>query len=91
MFTNLSQDHLDFHGSMGAYWATKQRLFTQCLLEGPKAGRAVAVVNADSAHGRELAARLTVRVIRTGTRPDCSVRAENLSCDLQGIRASIAL
>jgi len=90
VFTNLSQDHLDFHGSMAAYWATKKRLFTQLLPSGPKAGRAVAVVNADSVHGREIADLLAVRVIRTGTRPECRVRAERIVCDLQGIRASIA-
>jgi len=90
VFTNLSQDHLDFHGSMPAYWATKKRLFTHLLPSGPKAGRAVAVVNADSAHGRELAEMLTLPVIRTGRRPDCSVRGEHLVCDPQGIRGAIA-
>jgi UDP-N-acetylmuramoyl-L-alanyl-D-glutamate--2,6-diaminopimelate ligase len=90
VFTNLSQDHLDFHGSMPAYWATKKRLFTHFLPSGPKAGRAVAVVNADSAHGRELAEQVAIPVIRTGTRPGCNVRGEHLICDLQGIRGSLA-
>jgi UDP-N-acetylmuramyl-tripeptide synthetase len=90
VFTNLSQDHLDFHGSMAAYWATKKRLFTQFLPSGPKADRAVAVVNTDSAHGEELAGEMALRVIRTGLRPDSSVRGEQLSCDLQGIRGRIA-
>jgi UDP-N-acetylmuramyl-tripeptide synthetase len=91
VFTNLSQDHLDYHGSMPAYWATKKRLFTDCLPSGPKAGRAVAVVNADNAHGRELAQQLTYRVIRTGTGSDCNVRGEEWACDLQGLRGSIDL
>jgi len=89
VFTNLSQDHLDFHGSMPAYWATKKRLFTRFLASGPKAERAVAVVNTDSAHGRELAEQAALRVIRAGTQPDCNVRGEHWSCDLQGIRGSI--
>ncbi len=89
VFTNLSQDHLDFHGSMPAYWATKKRLFTHFLAAGPKAGRAVAVVNTDSGHGRELAEQAGIRVIRAGTGTDCSVRGENWSCDLQGIRGAI--
>jgi UDP-N-acetylmuramyl-tripeptide synthetase len=91
VFTNLSQDHLDYHGSMPAYWAAKKRLFTHYLESGPKAGRAVAVVNADNAHGRELAQQLTCRVIRTGTGADCSVRGERWVCDLQGLRGSIVL
>jgi UDP-N-acetylmuramoyl-L-alanyl-D-glutamate--2,6-diaminopimelate ligase len=49
VFTNLSQDHLDFHASMDDYFAAKAELFT------PKYARA-GVVNIDDAHGRELAA-----------------------------------
>ncbi|WP_031160104.1 UDP-N-acetylmuramoyl-L-alanyl-D-glutamate--2,6-diaminopimelate ligase [Streptosporangium roseum] len=47
LFTNLSQDHLDFHKDLADYFATKVRLFT------PEMSRA-GVVNIDDAHGREL-------------------------------------
>jgi UDP-N-acetylmuramoyl-L-alanyl-D-glutamate--2,6-diaminopimelate ligase len=47
MFTNLTQDHLDYHGTMGAYAHAKARLF-----EGMGAGAPrVAVINADDAYG----------------------------------------
>ena len=49
VFTNLSQDHLDFHADMEDYFAAKAQLFT------PGFARS-AVVNADDAHGRRLAA-----------------------------------
>ncbi len=49
-FTNLSQDHLDFHGSMDAYFASKARLFRDHL-----APRAVAVVNVDDPAGEKMA------------------------------------
>src|ERR1039457_4478490 len=49
VFTNLSQDHLDFHSGMEDYFAAKAALFT------PGYARA-AVVNIDDAHGRKLAA-----------------------------------
>jgi len=91
VFTNLSQDHLDYHGSMQAYWDTKQRLFTEYLPAGPKAGRATGVVNTDSAHGRKLSSRLPCPVITTGTGPDCRVRGEHFSCDLKGIRGTIVV
>ena len=42
-FTNLSQDHLDYHGTMENYFATKSRLFSEYLADG-----GVAVVNADA-------------------------------------------
>lgn len=52
VFTNLSQDHLDYHGTMEAYWAAKRALFGWDGLQ-------VAVVNTDDAHGRELATSLS--------------------------------
>jgi len=48
IFTNLTQDHLDYHGSMAAYWQSKRRLFAWPGLRS-------AVVNTDDAHGLELA------------------------------------
>lgn len=47
VFTNFSQDHLDYHGSMQAYWAEKEKLFTW-------SGLRCAVVNIDDAKGAEL-------------------------------------
>jgi UDP-N-acetylmuramoyl-L-alanyl-D-glutamate--2,6-diaminopimelate ligase len=54
-FTNLSQDHLDFHGSLAEYFAAKATFFT------PRFAR-VGVVNTDDAHGRTLAGQATVPV-----------------------------
>ncbi len=89
VFTNLSQDHLDFHGDMQRYWAVKQSLFTEHLRSGPKADRAAAVVNTDSAHGRELADRLGSRTVRVGTTAGCTLRAEQIACTLEGTRGVI--
>jgi UDP-N-acetylmuramoyl-L-alanyl-D-glutamate--2,6-diaminopimelate ligase len=49
VFTNLSRDHLDFHGTMEAYFAAKARLFQPEL-------SALGVVNADDAYGQRLLA-----------------------------------
>ncbi|MFO7709671.1 MAG: UDP-N-acetylmuramoyl-L-alanyl-D-glutamate--2,6-diaminopimelate ligase [Desulfobacterales bacterium] len=91
IFTNLSQDHLDYHGNMAAYWETKKRLFTEYLADGPKAGRAAAVVNTDHSRGRELAAQLRGTVIRVGTGEGCAVRGVDLACSLAGIRGNMIL
>jgi len=50
-FTNLTRDHLDYHGDMAAYRAAKQRLFTDLLKTG-----GAAVLNADSPEFTDLAA-----------------------------------
>ena len=51
LFTNFTQDHLDFHGSMDAYWEAKSRLFGW-------PGLRAAVVNLDDPKGEEIVARL---------------------------------
>ena len=62
-FTNLTQDHLDFHGSMDAYADAKKMLFTT-------AEPGLAVINVDDAFGRELARIAKCKVIRVRTRID---------------------
>jgi UDP-N-acetylmuramoyl-L-alanyl-D-glutamate--2,6-diaminopimelate ligase/murE/murF fusion protein len=91
VFTNLSQDHLDFHGDMPSYWAAKKRLFTTYLASGPKADRAAAVINMESSHGRELAAELAGRVVAVGRGAHCEVRAADIVCGLEGIRGRIVI
>jgi UDP-N-acetylmuramoyl-L-alanyl-D-glutamate--2,6-diaminopimelate ligase len=90
VFTNLSQDHLDFHGSMEAYLASKQKLFTQYLVEGPKKNRAMAVINCNSPDGRRLANSLKVPVTRTGSDSADRVRAQSAQFDLNGTAGEIA-
>jgi UDP-N-acetylmuramoyl-L-alanyl-D-glutamate--2,6-diaminopimelate ligase len=51
MFTNLTQDHLDYHGTMGMYFAAKARLFEGVGTPPPR----VAVINSDDAAGERLA------------------------------------
>jgi UDP-N-acetylmuramoyl-L-alanyl-D-glutamate--2,6-diaminopimelate ligase len=55
VFTNLSQDHLDFHGTLEDYFDAKRRLFTEPDVDGR---RPCAVVNAGDDHGRRLAEEL---------------------------------
>ena len=54
IFTNFTQDHLDYHGSMEAYWAAKRALFADPGFPGLRA----AVINVDDAKGAALAAEL---------------------------------
>ena len=51
VFTNLTQDHLDYHGNMDRYWACKKRLFTQYLGFDKNP---LAVINTESPQGLEL-------------------------------------
>ena len=82
VFTNLTRDHLDYHGDMDAYGAAKSRLF-----QAP--GLHVAVVNVDDEHGRALHARLPegLRAIGTSARGlgEAVVRAGDVVLDADGI------
>jgi len=90
VFTNLTQDHLDFHGDMAAYWAAKRRLFTELLAEGPKAAAARAVVNTDDPRGPELLSACRVPALAVGTQAGCTVQARAALQGLEGIRGRIA-
>ncbi|MBA2661061.1 MAG: UDP-N-acetylmuramoyl-L-alanyl-D-glutamate--2,6-diaminopimelate ligase [Bradymonadaceae bacterium] len=61
VFTNLSQDHLDFHLSMQAYRDAKRRLFLELLPAAAQTKRPRAVVNLDDEEGRALATLLAAR------------------------------
>ena len=83
VFTNLTQDHLDLHGDMESYFASKRRLFTGDLdsLDDTShtAGiRPVAVINIDDGFGRRLARELSMeggKVISFGLDPGARVSA----------------
>jgi UDP-N-acetylmuramoyl-L-alanyl-D-glutamate--2,6-diaminopimelate ligase len=81
VFTNLSRDHLDYHGTMEAYGAAKAKLFAW-------PGLAHAIVNIDDAFGRTLAAGIggDVNVVTTGVdSADAQVRASNVVTSTAGI------
>jgi UDP-N-acetylmuramoyl-L-alanyl-D-glutamate--2,6-diaminopimelate ligase len=81
IFTNLTQDHLDFHGTMEAYFEAKRRLFTN--------GRARhAVVNADDPYGARLA-KETPDAITFAVENDATYRARDVSTDLTGSRFTV--
>jgi len=77
VFTNLSQDHLDFHGTMEEYFAAKASLFV------PERARQ-GVVCVDDEWGRRLAARAAIPVTTFAIDHDADVRCIALSPDAQG-------
>jgi UDP-N-acetylmuramoyl-L-alanyl-D-glutamate--2,6-diaminopimelate ligase len=84
VFTNLTQDHLDFHGTLDDYRRAKRRLFE--LLEGsPKAGR-TAVVNSDDPSAAEMTRGLTVPVLTFGLGPGAAIRVGEWASTLEGVR-----
>ncbi|HEX5656374.1 MAG TPA: Mur ligase family protein, partial [Polyangiales bacterium] len=82
-FTNLSHDHLDYHGTFEAYGAEKARLFTEYA-------PLTSVIVTDSAFGANLAARASGRVIRCSTTgAEAELRALNHASTREGLTAEI--
>ena len=86
VFTNLTQDHLDYHGDMDQYWACKKRLFTEYLGVDKKA---LAVINTDNPHGLELVSDLSYPCITTGHSSGSMIRSESMIIDFNGIRGTV--
>jgi UDP-N-acetylmuramoyl-L-alanyl-D-glutamate--2,6-diaminopimelate ligase len=87
VFTNLTQDHLDFHGTFEEYRRAKRRLF-ELLAVSPKRGR-TAVINADDPAGAAMVAGLDVPVVPFGLGPDARVRTVEHTSALDGIRMTV--
>ena len=90
IFSNLTRDHLDYHGTMAAYGAAKRRLFVWPQLQH-------AVINADDAFGRDLLAdsAITAQKFAYGVRAHAlsgiagMVHAERIHYSSEGIMAEI--
>lgn len=82
IFTNLSRDHLDYHGDMESYFSCKQRLFDQ-LGRGRK--QAAAVINLDDPWGQRLAEReVNAERITYGLESNADVHVEELEVSSRG-------
>ncbi|HEY5372207.1 MAG TPA: Mur ligase family protein, partial [Polyangiaceae bacterium] len=81
-FSNLTQDHLDFHASFAEYGETKARLFTDHAPE-------VSVLNMDDSFGAKLAERAHGQVLRVSKRPFADIFPKQVTVDARGIRGTI--
>ncbi|WP_052045775.1 UDP-N-acetylmuramoyl-L-alanyl-D-glutamate--2,6-diaminopimelate ligase [Candidatus Paracaedibacter symbiosus] len=76
-FTNLTQDHLDYHGSMEAYFEAKSKLFTEVLT-----AEGTAVINLDSSYAQSLILLTKsrgIKVVTYGIETPADVMARNIS------------
>lgn len=89
VFTNLTQDHLDYHGTLEEYYQAKNILFTK-LLPLCQSKRPVAIVNLDDRYGRRLAQEISgMPVIGYGTGSACDVRPATVSMNADGISGTV--
>jgi len=86
VFTNLSQDHLDYHGSMESYFDAKSRMFSQ-ILQAHGDTLPLAVINSDDVWGQQLCSQVRGPLLRYGLAPDADIKADRVKCDSSGVKA----
>lgn len=83
IMTNLSQDHLDYHGSMENYYAAKKQLFTEHAVN-------TALINIDDAYGVRLVKEVEHKQLLTyGAAHGADVRYQLLAFDARGLHAEV--
>jgi UDP-N-acetylmuramoyl-L-alanyl-D-glutamate--2,6-diaminopimelate ligase len=88
VFTNLTRDHLDHHGTMDQYFAVKRRLFDGTIGELPKS----AIINIDDLRGKELVKTLSTtkaNILSYAIDSNADVKADNIEISLHGMRFNI--
>ena len=90
VFTNLSQDHLDYHKDMDEYFNCKKRLFTQ-LLDSNKKKNATAVLNIDDDRVKTLSKALSYKTVCISTTKKTDIFAQNITDNIQGLCGTISM
>jgi len=85
VFTNLTQDHLDFHQTMEAYKQAKGLLFAQLAGDYRDGRETFAVLNADDPIAEEYAALTAAQVLTYGMGEGCDVRARDVQVTPAGV------
>ena len=83
VFTNLTQDHLDYHSSMEEYFRAKKKLFDSL---GPES---LAVVNADDPYGPRMIGDTLASTLTYGLTPECDVHASAVDMTIDGCRCEV--
>ena len=85
LFTNLTQDHLDYHDSMEEYFETKARLFEKL------SPQKFAVINIDDIWGERLFSKTRANIIRYGFSSWADISANNLQMNTEGMSFRLAV
>jgi len=89
IFTNLTRDHLDYHGTMEAYLESKLRLFRELLAPGVGKGMRTAVVNLDDPAAPQVLAAAAGPTLTFGLTAGAAVTAREITFSTSGIRATL--
>lgn len=89
VFTNLTQDHLDFHQTMERYFQSKLHLFTDYVAGGQKSGPKRALVNADDPWAPSILQQCPIPVWTFGIHSPADIQAENVQLGMDGTQCTV--
>lgn len=89
IFTNISRDHLDYHGGMDEYFKAKSLLFEE-LGSTSRKDECCGIINIDDPMGEKMASLTKARVLTYGIERDADFSVNSLKTDEMGIRADIS-
>lgn len=84
IFTNITQDHLDYHRTFQRYFESKKKLFSEILLKSNKNPK-FAIINYDDPKSEEIIRGVNIPIIRFGIKRDCDITAKNIKTSLEGL------
>lgn len=88
IFTNLTSEHLDYHQTMGHYFQSKKKLFSDYLMKSPKDGR-FAVINHDDPKGEAMVEGIDLPIYRYGLSPSADISADQVTSTFEGLSCRI--
>jgi UDP-N-acetylmuramoyl-L-alanyl-D-glutamate--2,6-diaminopimelate ligase len=89
IFTNLTRDHLDYHGTMENYFQAKKRFFSEVLPLSEKAHDQRMIINADDQWGQRILTEVPQPALTYGIESDSQIKAAEYELLLSGITAQI--
>ncbi len=84
IFTNITQDHLDYHKTFQRYFESKRRLFYELLVKSNK-NQKFAIINQDDPKGSEIVKGINLPVISYGINSNCDITAQNIVSSFKGL------
>lgn len=93
IFTNLTRDHLDFHGDMESYFKAKQMLFSSLLNSANQKTDKWCVGNVDDAVGKKMLSTATgnVKTMAFAINQEADIRATNVVAEAQGTKLEVCV
>jgi UDP-N-acetylmuramoyl-L-alanyl-D-glutamate--2,6-diaminopimelate ligase len=88
IFTNLTSEHLDYHKTIGHYFESKKKLFSESLMKSRKPKR-FAVTNHDDPRGEEIVKGMDLPVLRYGLSPSCDISADQVMSTFEGLSCRV--